>query len=129
YLGDAVNEAWDNPSVLNRAFIAYAANGDVERAADVASRLQQVNGTGLLPKLLLGTQAIKQRRYDAALRALDNMGEDSFEGITGAILKGWALTGAGRLPEAHAVLDKVGRNGLEEFLNFHRAVMAEVAGD
>ena len=25
YLGDAVNEAWDNPSVLNRAFIAYAA--------------------------------------------------------------------------------------------------------
>ena len=128
FLLDATAESWDNPLVLNRAFIAFAANGDVERAADTASRLIQIDPGSQLPRLVAATQALKQRRYEAALRVLDQLGADSFEGITGTILKAWALTGAGRAEEGQSLLDEV-EPGLEEFLVFHRAVMAEVAGD
>lgn len=128
FLSDAATDSWDNPLVLNRAFIAFAANGDVERAADTASRLIQIDPGSQLPRLVAATQALKQRRYEAALRVLDRLGADSFEGITGTILKAWALTGAGRADEGQSLLDEV-EPGLEEFLFFHRAVMAEVAGD
>jgi tetratricopeptide (TPR) repeat protein len=53
---------------------------------------------------------------------------DSFEGITGAVLRAWALTGEGRLDEAYASLGGLAGGGLEDFLVFHRALMAGVAG-
>jgi tetratricopeptide (TPR) repeat protein len=128
FFADAAAEEWDNPLVLNRAFIAFAANGEIERAADTANRIIQIDSGSQLARLVVATEAIKQRRYEAALRVLDNLGADTFEGITGTILKAWALTGAGRADEANAELDQVD-DGLEEFLVFHRAMMAEVAGD
>jgi tetratricopeptide (TPR) repeat protein len=128
FLADAAAEQWDNPLVLNRAFIAFAANGEIERSADIANRIIQLDPGTQLARIVVAAEAIKQRRYEAALRVLDNLGADTFEGITGTILKAWALTGAGRAEEADKVLSQV-EGGLEEFLVFHRALMAEVAGD
>ena len=122
-------ESWDNPLILNRAFLALASNGDIDRAADYAGRLIQLDPGHEMARLVAGTEAIKQRRYEGALRVLGPMGEDSFEGITGAILRGWALVGAGRMNEARVELDKAGGGGLEEFILYHRALMSEVAGD
>src|SRR5690606_15381218 len=50
-------------------------------------------------------------------------------GITGALLRAWALIGDGRADDADVVLDELAQAGLEDFLVFHRALMAEVAGD
>ena len=127
YFGDAAAEAWDNPLVLYRAFVAFAADGDVERAAGTARRLLELERGNPLAQLVIATEAIKQRRYTAAIRDLDRLGMDSFEGITGSILKAWALVGDGRADEAFTTLDQL-TDGLGEFLLFHRAVMADVAG-
>ena len=54
-----------------------------------------------MPHIIVATVAIKQRRYDAALAALDGIGADTFEDITGSILKAWALTGQGKIDDAH----------------------------
>ncbi len=129
FFAEAVAGDPDNPIVLNRAFLAFAANGEIERASGLASRLRQADPSNQLARLVIATTAIKQRRYEAAIRSLDNLGEDSFAGITGSILKAWALTGTGRMQEGHALLDTVGQGGLDEFLVYHRALMAEVAGD
>jgi tetratricopeptide (TPR) repeat protein len=129
FFADAIAEEWDNPIILNRAFVAFAANGEVERASDTAARILELEPANELAQLVRATEAIKQRRYEAALRALDKVGEDSFEGITGTILRAWALTGLNRMPEGQALLDKIAGNGLDEFLVYHRAMMAEVAGD
>ncbi|MBI4922890.1 MAG: tetratricopeptide repeat protein [Devosia nanyangense] len=124
----AAAEEWDNPLVLGRAFIAYAADGRIEEAADAARHLLALTPNNEMARIVLAAEALKQRRYDAAVRDLDQLGSDSFEGITGAILKAWALTGSGRIDDALASLDKIADGGLEEFLVFHRAIMADVAG-
>ncbi len=128
YFASAVAESWDSPYVLDRAFVAFAANGEIDRAADTARRLLELEPSHQLAQLVTATEAMKQRRYAAAVRQLDKLGADTFEGITGAILRAWALTGDGRVDEAFRALDAVGRGGLDEFLVFHRAIMAEVAG-
>ena len=129
YFSEAAAEEWGNPLVIHAAFVAFAANGEIERSADTARRMLELEPTNQLAQLVIATEALKNRRYAAAIRDLDKLGADSFEGITGSILRAWALIGDGRYDEAMSSLDKVAEGGLEEFLVFHRAIRAEVAGD
>jgi tetratricopeptide (TPR) repeat protein len=48
--------------------------------------------------------------------------------IAGRIVAAWAELGAGRYTEATAIFDKLGEDGLADFLVFHRALLAEAAG-
>jgi tetratricopeptide (TPR) repeat protein len=128
YFRNAALEAYRNPAVLDRAFIAYAADGDIEDSVDMARRLLDVQPNNDMARLVIATEAVKQRRYDAAIKGLDQLGSDTFEGITGSILRAWAQVGEGKIDAASAALDKVGNGGLGEFLVFHRAIMADVAG-
>jgi tetratricopeptide (TPR) repeat protein len=81
-----------------------------------------------MAKLVLATQAFKQRRYDAAVAGLTKLDAQTFEGVTGSILKAWALTGQNKVDEASKSLDALADGGLEDFLVFHRAIMADVGG-
>ncbi len=128
FFSAAATDQSGNPQVLNRAFVALAANGDIDRAVVMARQLLQLDPTNDIARLVVATDAMKQRRYDAAIADLDKVGGDSFEGITGGILKAWALTGSGRIDDAFRSLDKLGGGGIDEFLSFHRAIMADVAG-
>ena len=128
YLSDAVTAEWNNPLVLQRAFVAFAANGEIDRAADTAQRLLELDASNDMARLVVATVALKQRRYDGAISDLSKLGADTFEGVTGEILKAWAMTGQNHVDEALGSLDKIANGGLEEFLVFHRAIMADVAG-
>lgn len=128
FFGAAADQQSTNPQVLNHTFVALAANGDIDHAVVVARQLLALDPTNDIARLVVATEAVKQRRYDAAITDLDRLNGDSFEGITGSILKAWALTGSGKVDEAFHSLDKLGGGGLDEFLSFHRAVIADVAG-
>lgn len=129
YFRSAAEEDWDNPIIVERSFIAYAANGQIEDSTRVAKHLLELAAPNDLASLVIGTEALKQRRYTTAIRELENVGGDTFAGITGGMLRAWALVGEGRGAEANAVLDEIGQGGLEDFLVFHRAVMADVSGN
>jgi tetratricopeptide (TPR) repeat protein len=129
YFHDALSADWDNPLVIERGFIAFAANGNIKEAASTARRLLEYSPNNDLALLVMGAEALKERRYEAAIEELSTVRNESFAGITGGILRAWAFAGAGRLDEANAALDKIAEGGLEDFLVFHRALMAEVAGD
>ena len=128
FFHDATTEDWNNPLILDRAFIAFAADGQVDAAAETAKRAVELEPDNDLAKLVLATEAFKQRRYDAAIADLDKLDPGTFEGVTGSILKAWAIVGDNRIDDAFGSLDKIGDGGLEEFLVFHRAIMADVAG-
>lgn len=128
YFSEAAVEEYNNPSVLNRGFIALAANGDIDRAITMAKQVLQLQPDNDMARLVIATDALKQRRYDAAIADLDHLDAQTFEGVTGAILKAWALTGNGKVDDAFHSLDTLAGGGLEEFLGFHRALMADVAG-
>ena len=81
-----------------------------------------------MAQLLIATDAVKERRYAAAVTDLEKLGTDTFGGITGSILRAWALIGDNKIDEGLAVIDELGLDGLEEFLVFHKALMLDVAG-
>ena len=128
YFNDAATGDWDNAILVERSFIAYAANGQIPDSARVARHLLELNAPNDLATLILGVEALKDRRYAAAVRELENVGGDTYAGIAGGVLRAWALTADGKLDEANKTLDGIGQGGLEDFLVFHRALMTDVAG-
>lgn len=129
YFYQAAQGEWDNPVLVERAFIAFAADGQIGQAASTAKHLLDLDANNELAELVVATEALKERRYGAADRLLGAIGQDSFTGITATILRAWALVGDNRKDEADAALDQLGETGLEDFLVFHRALMAEAAGE
>lgn len=129
YFTQAAQGEWDNPLLVERAFIAQAADGQVGQAASTAKHLLELESPHELAELVIATEALKERRYGPAERLLGAIGQESFTGITAGILRAWALVGDNRKAEADALLDKLGSTGLEDFLVFHRALMAEASGD
>ena len=128
FFHDASLAQSDNPEVVSRTFVAYAANGQMDDAVSAARHALELDKTDDLARLVVATDAVKQRRYVAAVDMLNGLSSDSFEGLTGSILEAWALTGEGKVDDAYALLDKLGKGGMEEFFVFHRAMMADVSG-
>ena len=128
FFNDAAIADWDNPILVERSFIAHAAAGQITDAARVARHLLELSGPNDLATLVLGAEALKDRRYAAAARALETVGGDTYAGIAGGVLRAWALAADGKLQQANDVLDSIGQGGLEDFLVFHRALMADVSG-
>jgi len=129
FLRVAAEEDWNNPMVVERSFIAYSANGQIDDAARVGQHLLELLAPNDLASLVIGTKAVADKRYADAVRDLEASGTDTFAGITGGLLRAWALIGEGKNDEADAALNEIAEGGLEEFLVFHRAVMADVEGD
>jgi len=128
YFNDAAIGDWDNPILVERSFIAHAAAGQITDSARVARHLLELGSPNDLATLVLGVEALKDRRYAAAVRALEDVGGDTYAGIAGSVLRAWALAADGKLQQANAELDGIAEGGLEDFLVFHRALMADVSG-
>jgi len=129
YFSDAAQADWDNPILVERAFVALATDGQIGKAASTARRMLELDAANELAELVVASEALKERRYSSAIRQLDRISQDSFSGITAGILRAWAMVGDNRGDDAQALMEELGANGLDEFLVFHRALMAEAAGD
>jgi Flp pilus assembly protein TadD len=125
---DATDTQWDNSEVIQRAYAALIADGRIADGVVLAKRSLELDPGDNLAILVLGTVALKERRYSSAIKRLDALGLENFVDIAGAIVHAWALVGQDDLNGAFGVLDELGSNGLESFLIFHRALMADFAG-
>jgi len=126
---DASESEWGNPAIVEQAFIALTADGRIEDAAALAQHLIEIDPTNEIARLLLGTLAIKERRYTSAIKQLDNVKNGNFTTITAIILKAWALIGEDKFTSSQILLDELSKAGLDNFLLFHRTLMADVAGN
>ncbi|HEY9009742.1 MAG TPA: tetratricopeptide repeat protein, partial [Devosia sp.] len=98
-------------------------------AANAARHMLEVDPNNDLARLLIAAEELKQGDFTSVVKGLEGQGADNFAAITGSILHAWGLVGQGKLDEALQSLDPVAANGLDDFLVFHRALMADVAGD
>jgi len=128
YFMEAARGDWNNPILVERAFLALAADGQIDNAATTAKHLLDIQPNNELARMVVATQALKERRYGASIDELSSLGTDSFTGITGSILKAWAFVGNNKFDDASRSLEALGQDGLADFLVFHRALMADVAG-
>src|SRR5690606_21621050 len=61
YFRDALSVDWENPIIVERAFVAYAANGEVDEAAETARRLLDIQHDNDLARLVVATKALRER--------------------------------------------------------------------
>ncbi|WP_332718507.1 tetratricopeptide repeat protein [Pelagibacterium mangrovi] len=126
---EAARADWDNEIYSSQAFLAYLLAGNISEAASMAQHVLDLNPDDELAHLVLGTVALKQRRYASADQMLSRVPEASLIGIIGGITRAWAKVGEGDLPAANEILDRVAQGGFDDFIIFHRAIIADVGGD
>ncbi len=128
-LMDAATAQWDNPAVVERAFAALIAAGRIPEAESMARHMLELAPDNNLAKLVIATVALKERRYNSVIKELQDMGLADFVDISAAVIKAWARVGQSRLDLAFAELDEMSNGALDSFLVFHKALMADIAGD
>lgn len=124
----AAERDWDNPVYSSQAFLAYLLAGDISEAATMAQHVIDLNPEDELAHLVLGSVALKQRRYTSADQLLARVPEASLVGIIASVTRAWSKVGDGDMAAANSILSNVGQGGFDEFIIFHRAILADVGG-
>ncbi|MAN89190.1 MAG: hypothetical protein CL555_21065 [Algoriphagus sp.] len=125
----AAERDWENPVYSSQAFLAYLLAGEISEAATMAQHVVDLNPEDELAHLVLGSVALKQRRYASADQLLSRVPEASLVGIIASVTRAWAKVGEGDMDAANAILSQVGQGGFGEFIIFHRAILADVGGE
>ncbi|HEX4078967.1 MAG TPA: tetratricopeptide repeat protein [Rhizomicrobium sp.] len=119
----------DNPDILSHAFLYTAASGDVDSAAELASRLVKTDPDNRAARLALAVAALKRGDYADARQDVSPSAKDSFTALTLVLLDAWAAEGAGDLKSADADLAQiVAKGGTQTLADFHRALIDDLAG-
>ena len=128
-LMSAARAEWNNSSAVERAFVALVADGRIPEAGAVAKHVLELRPANSLAKLVLATIALKERRYSSVLTLTQGLGFSDFIAISGSIVRAWAFVGQSSLDGAFDELSNTSNGALDNFLVFHRALMADLVGD
>jgi len=127
YITQALREDPGNRELLERAFEAQLADGDIPEAAKLARRILQKEPGNSVARLTLAVEAIGARQFQTARNRLAP-GVQSTE-LTANLLTAWAYVGSRQWSNALGVLDKLRRNnGLAIFSDYHAGMIADLAG-
>ncbi|MFN3854733.1 MAG: tetratricopeptide repeat protein [Phreatobacter sp.] len=117
-----------NAEILERAFVATLADGNVDDALPLAERLVQVDRQHRLARLALAVRAVKQRQFQTARTHLTAAPRAEAD-LTSALLLGWTQLGSGDASAAVAAVDRLsGQDWYTLFKNFHAGLILDAAG-
>lgn len=121
----------NNPSLLERAFVADLGDGNIREALRHAERAVARNAANPLAQATLGVRAIKQRQFATAREHLAKAGggRGRNSDLTVALLTAWTHVGSGSLNRALEIVDRFNAPELAAYRNFFGGLMAEVAGN
>ncbi len=120
----------DELDIQQRLMIALIMNGDFDEGAKLAKELENDPAVERVTSVALGFQAIRDGRYDDALKTFKYEGPNDLDRLMNELLIAWTMVGEGKGKEA---LDLV--KGLEGpswyaiFRNYNVGVIAAMIGD
>ncbi|QMU59490.1 MAG: tetratricopeptide repeat protein [Boseongicola sp.] len=122
-LGDSTN-----PVILENGMTAYLGLGDLERAAPMARRLDEMDIRSQLADLVLLGDVAARGEWETALDYL-NAG-NSVGPLFDGLVRAWSELGAGRVGDAIASFDAVATSdGVQAFGLYHKALALASVGD
>ncbi|MBV1867013.1 MAG: tetratricopeptide repeat protein [Marinosulfonomonas sp.] len=117
-----------NISLLENAIFSYVGQGDAERGAVVARRLQGLTDTNQVANLVMLAQLIGQDNFEAAFATLEK-GQTVGPLVDGLALA-WIQIGQGNMSEALGSFEQVAtETGLQSFGLYHKALALGMVGD
>jgi tetratricopeptide (TPR) repeat protein len=130
FLREAIKSDPRNADLLERAFIAFLADGAMPDAFRAAERLAVRDPSNNLAQLALGVRALKARQYQTARNYLQKGGRGRAADITATLLTGWALAGAGEGARALETVDRLkGESTYNLFRDYHAGLISDVTGN
>ncbi|MBX3492945.1 MAG: tetratricopeptide repeat protein [Parvibaculum sp.] len=120
----------DDPLVLDRAFMASLAAGDIDRAVRLAERLVENEPGQRMARLTLALSDIKKGNYAAARDEIAASAPGPFTALVGTLTSAWAAAGE---RNKELMLEKIGafegRTAFALFRAYHQGLMLDLLGD
>jgi len=115
-----------NNELLDRAFIASLADGDIDEAVKLADRILTIDKNNRVARLVVGVRDLKQKKYPAAQININQSIRGPITDLVAVLLSGWASFGAGDSKAAVATIDKLtGPEWYPLFKDLHTGMILE----
>ena len=129
YYTAALNADPKNAELMELAFYAELASGNIERAVTLAERLLAIDRNNRNARLILGVHALKLKQYKEARAQFAQAGRDPITNLTVTLLSAWASYGAGDAKGALDQIDKLnGPDWFAVFKDLHGGLIEDLAG-
>jgi tetratricopeptide (TPR) repeat protein len=117
-----------NSELLDRAFIASLADGDIDEAVKLADRILTVDKNNRVARLVAGVRALKQKQYGVAQQNVNQSIRGPITDLVATLVSGWAAYGAGNTQSAVSSIDKLaGPEWYPIFKDLHTGMILELA--
>jgi tetratricopeptide (TPR) repeat protein len=128
FFREAIQEDPRNQELIERAFVAFLANGSMPEAYRTAERLSTRDGSNNLARFALAVQSLKAKKYGDVRAKLTVKGRPA--DLTATLLTAWAYAGAKDGKQALATVDKLkSERAFNQFREYHAALIADVTGN
>jgi tetratricopeptide (TPR) repeat protein len=118
-----------NAELLELAFYAHLASGDVDNAVKLAERLLTIDKTNRNARLIIGVHALKNKQYAVARAQFAQAGRDPIANLTATLLSAWSSYGSGDAKVALDTVDKLsGPDWFGVFKDLHGGLIADLSG-
>ncbi|MCC7166653.1 MAG: tetratricopeptide repeat protein [Rhodospirillales bacterium] len=129
YYSKALERDPENVELLQRAFVLMAAEGRMDRATDLATRLLTYDGEAATAAFVLAVKAMKNGDPKAAERQLTPLPRRGVSSFMVPLLLGWTLAAQGKTSEALAALKPMREsNAFAVLHDFHAGLISDLAG-
>lgn len=129
YLREAIKGDPQNNDLLERAFVAFMADGAMPDAFRAADRLIKNDPSNGLAQLAIGIRSLKQKQYQTARNHLQRGGRGRAADITATLLSAWAYLGSGQSARAIETLERLkGEPSYNLFRDYHAGLILDAAG-
>jgi tetratricopeptide (TPR) repeat protein len=118
-----------NNDLLDRAFIASLADGEMDEAVKLAHRILTIDKTNRVARLVIGVHALKEKHYGTARTNINQSVRGPITDLVATLLSSWASYGAGNTKSAISNIDKLtGPEWYPLFKDLHAGMIYELAG-
>jgi tetratricopeptide (TPR) repeat protein len=130
FFREAIKADPRNQELLERAFVAFLADGAMPEALRAAERLVARDESNGLAQFALGVRAIKAKQFATARANLAKGGRGRQADLTATLLTAWAHAGSGEGKKALETVDRLkSERAYNQFREYHAALIAETTGN
>jgi tetratricopeptide (TPR) repeat protein len=130
YYRAALKRDPNNTELLDRAFLSFLVDGDVDEAVKFAERVAQADKNDRVARLVLGVNALKRKQYGSAKRDLAQSIRGPITDLTASLLSAWSTFAANDSKGAIAAIDHLaGPDWYAIFKDLHAGLIYDLAGN
>jgi tetratricopeptide (TPR) repeat protein len=130
FFREAIKADPRNQELMERAFVAFLADGAMPEAFRAAEKLVASEPSNGLAQFALGVRSLKARQYKAAIASLAKGGRGRQADVTATLLTAWAYAGAGDGKRALETVDRLkSERAFNQFRDYHAGLIADLTGN